>query len=229
MPPLFTSFEEAWAWFTGGGDIGSMGRWRERFARGRGQLLSLQAPLEQRAAADAILDVQDELADVADLVMFTPEMLHVSVRGVGFQVIEKAHPGDVLRQDVERVAQRAAKIIERAAPIEATVGPINVFPDALVMEVHEGGRLGELRAALAEATADAFGIGDAQYLPHSTIAMFRSPEAAPALRARLPALRGRPPARISIRSLEMARWWFTGIEAEDLPERDVVRTYRLRG
>ncbi len=227
--PLFTSFGEAWAWFTGGGDIGSVDRWRDRFTGGRAQLLSFQVPLTDGAVVGAAMQMQDELADLDALVPFAADMLHITIRGVGFQVIEKAHPGDVLRQEVERAGQAAAKIIAGFAPIEVEIGPVNVFPDALVMEVHDGGRLGEVRRALGDLVDDAFGVTDAQYLPHSTVAMFRSGDAAPALRERLPALRERAPIRAMIDRIDLARWWFTGIEAADLPEQEQVRSYRLRG
>src|SRR5262245_25316173 len=96
--PLFTSFDDAWAWFVAGGEIGSVDRWRDRFTGGRAQLLSFQAPIVDEAVVDAMLHVHGALADLDALVPFLPEMLHISIRGVGFQVIEKTRRGDVLRQ-----------------------------------------------------------------------------------------------------------------------------------
>ena len=227
--PLFTSFDEAWGWFTGGGEIGSIDRWRDRFTGGRAQLLSFQAPVDDDAVIDAVLRVQDDVADLGAIVPFSPEMLHVSIRGVGFQVIEKTRRGDVLRQEVERAGQAAAKIIAALAPVEVEIGPVNVFPDALVMEVHDGGRLGELRRALGDVVDDAFGVSDAQFLPHTTIGMFRAGADGDALRQRLPSVRERPGVRATMGRIDMARWWFTGIEPEDVPELESVRVYRLRG
>ncbi|HEY8171517.1 MAG TPA: 2'-5' RNA ligase family protein [Dehalococcoidia bacterium] len=228
MAPLFSSFDEAWQWFASGGELVSVDEQREHLTRGRAQFLLFQAPIIDDAAIDEIVDVQDALADIEGLAPMLPEHLHCSIRGVGFQVIETRHDDEILRQDVGRIAERAARIISATAPVEARIGPVNVFPDALIMEVHDGGRLDELRKQLAEAhSRDAFEIWD-RYLPHVTIAWFEHPDAAAALRERLPALRERPPVAASIKRVEMTRWWFTGAESMEI-EPDVVRSYVLRG
>lgn len=231
MPPLFTAFEDAWRWFSDGGELTPMGRWRERFTGGRAQLLSFQIPLADATAADAIGDLQDELAASAageHLIFFEREMLHISVRAAGFQVIAKKHPGDILPKDAARVANDARTALQTVRPIDATIGPVNVFPDALVLEVHDGGALGAVRDALAPVVDDAFGLSAAQYLPHVTIAMFRNPEASAPLRAALPALRETPAQPLHIGGIELARWWFTGIDDDDLPERQTARSYSFR-
>ena len=227
-PPFFSSFDEAWAAFAAGGVLTPMTAWRLRLTAGRAQFLSLQAPLYETPVADLFDDLRTELAGIGGLAPFTRDMLHISLRGVGFQVIARKRPDDVTREDVGRVSKRVASLLRGSRPIAIEAGPINVFHDALILEVHDGGALLDLRRRLAEAVDDSFGIGDAQYLPHVTVAMFADPlAAAPMLLDRLPPLRNRPRAAISIRRIELARWWFTG-EDTDLPERDPVRTYTLR-
>jgi 2'-5' RNA ligase len=229
MPPIFSSFDDAWRWFRDGGQLESMADWRERLTAGRAQLLSFQASVAELPVARAIEALQDELSDVGGLVFFSREMLHISLRGVGFQVIAKTRADDVLRQDVSRIANAAADVAKRTRSIAATVGPVNVFPGALVLEVHDGGAFGELRRALGPIVDDAFGLDESQYLPHITIAMFESPSAADVLRQRLLAQRARPPMPLTVKRIELARWWFTGDDPLAHPERDVVRSYALRG
>lgn len=225
--PLFSSFDEAWRAFETGYALTPMTEWRERLTAGRAQFLSFQAPLVELPVADAIEEWMDDLADIDGLRLFERDMLHISLRGVGFQVIAKKRPDDVTREDIGRASLRAAAQLRGAKPIKIEVGPLNVFPDALILEVHDGGALGALRARLEVAADDAFGIADAQYLPHVTIAMFDDPACAAALRKRLPLLRVRPPVPATIKRIELARWWFTGAETE-FPERDTVRAYPLR-
>ena len=228
MPPFFTTFDEAWRWFTSGGALTSMEMWRERLTAGRAQLLSFQVPIAQTPIADAVEDLQDELSEIPGLAMFDRDMLHISLRGVGFQVITKKRPDDVTREDVGRITKRALTQLRSAKAIVAEVGPVNVFNDALILEVHDAGALADIRRSLAETPDDTFGIADDQYLPHITIAMFEDPTAAaPALRAHLPALRERPSVAAKITRVELARWWFIGHEAV-FPERDPVRTYKLK-
>lgn len=230
MPPVFTSFADAWRWFSDGGELEPLAERRERFTAGRAQFLSFEVAVSETTIGDAAVALQDELADIDALDLVPRELLHISVRGVGFQVIARARRDDVLREEVPAIASRAAAIISRHAPTAMSAGPINVFPDAVILEVHEGGGLGELRARLsADEREDAFGHAAEQYLPHVTIAAFRDTSAARALRERLPALREVAPVEATIRRIELARWWFTGVDMSEDPERDVVRSYLLAG
>jgi 2'-5' RNA ligase len=225
---LFTSFDEAWRSFDAGGQLTPMTEWRQRLTAGRAQFLSFQVPLAETAIADSVEELQAALGDIDGLAMFEREMLHISLSGVGFQVIAKKRPDDVTREEVGRITKRAMSLLRGARPVAIEVGPLNVFHDALILEVHDDGELGGLRRRLAGAAGDSFGIGDTQYLPHVTIAMFSDPAAAaPALRARLPSLRQRPQAAATVKRIELARWWFTGAET-DFPERDPIRAYTLR-
>ena len=172
----------------------------------------------------------DALADIDDLLPLPDDLLHCSLRAAGFQVIAKQRPDDVLRQDVATIAERAAAVMKRCAPIDVRVGPVNVFPDALILEVHDGGALAEIRRALAAATThDAFVDADAHYLPHISLAFFEHASCAEALRERLPALRALPPATCTIARIDFVRWWLLDAgDAGEPPERDVIRSYPLR-
>ncbi len=228
--PTFTSFDEAWRWFTGGGDLVPIEEQRERFVAGRAQFIAFQVPLTDLHVADEIEALQDVLADVDGLDLMPRDALHISIRGVGFQVIAKTRPDDVTREEVPRAGERAAAPIVATAPIDVTLGPVNVFPDALILEVHDGGRLGELRARLdAIERGDTFALQHTTYLPHVTIGWFRDVACAGELRRRLPAMRERVLAPVQIRRVELARWWFTGDDAGATPDRETLRSYLLRG
>ncbi len=228
--PLFTSFGDAWRWFADGGALVPIDEQRARFTAGRAQLLSFQAPMTGPGVLALAGEVLDALDGVDGLLPLADDLLHCSIRGVGFQVIVKRRPDDVPRQEVPRIAERAAAVVRRARPVDVEVGPVNVFPDALILEVHHGGALAELRRALAEPAAqDAFGINGAQYLAHVSLASFADTSCAEALRARLPALRALPAVRTTIARVDFVRWWLAGVDASDPPERDVVRSYMLRG
>ena len=227
-PAFVSSFEEAWERFVGGGPLASMSAWREQLTLGRAQFLSFQVPLEATTASDELAAIQSDLADIKGIAWFEPEMLHVSLRGIGFQVISKRRHDDVTREDVGRVSKQAAGLLRGARRSTMEIGPINAFHDALILEVRDDGSLADLRRRLGDAIPDAFGIPDDRFLPHITIAMFVDPEVAGSgLRIRLPSLRQRPRVTAGLSRVELARWWFTGQE-DDYPERDPVRTYKLR-
>ena len=229
-PPVFTSFDDAWRWFSEGGQLVTIEEQRARFTEGRAQFLSFQARVTDDAAVDLALDVQDVLGQIDGAEPFPDDLLHISVLGVGFQVIEARRPNDVLRQDVASIAERAAKALRGTKPVEVTLGPVNVFPDALILEVHDNGGLKEIRRALEAATRpDAFGFEETSFLPHTTIAIFTDASAADGLREALPPLRDRPAISMRIDRIELTRWWMTGIDLTEPPEADVLRSYGLRG
>ncbi len=229
MPPIFTSFDDAWQWFTAGGELVPLEEQRERFTEGRAQFLAFQARLTDSAAVDLVLDIQDALEGIDGVTPMPEELLHISVLGVGFQVIEAHRPNDVLRQDVGSIAERGARALRGMKPVDVQVGPVNVFPDALILEVHDDeGKLKGIRHALEAATRpDAFGFEESTFLAHTTIATFA--DASPdALRDALPPLRDRPSVPMRISRIELVRWWFTGVDSSEPPEADVVRTYALK-
>lgn len=228
-PPIFTSFDDAWRWFAAGGELETIAERRERFTTGRAQFLAFQVALGDLPIAGEIETVQDELAGIDGLALMPRDALHISIRGVGFQVIARTRPDDVMREDVPRIAERAARALAGVSAIEAQIGPVNVFPDAVILEAHDGGRLRDLRASLdVIAPDDAFGFDHAQYLPHVTIAAFLDASVADVLRARIVALRDRPPRRATLTRVELARCWFVDDDIAATPERDIVRSYRLR-
>ncbi|MEX2245750.1 MAG: 2'-5' RNA ligase family protein [Dehalococcoidia bacterium] len=224
----FSSFDEAWAWFVAGGELRTFASTVEDATQGRSQFLGFLAVVPEAASDEAEL-VQDALADIPGLRSLPREFLHITLLGAGYQVIEKRRPDDILRQEVPSIGERAGPVLRGAAPVALTVGPVNVFPDAVVLEVHDGGRLAEIRGGLAAELGGGERLaGGPPFLPHITIAVFDDPAVAGALRELLPALRADPPVEALVRRIELIRAWYTGLEAE-IPELETVRSYVLRG
>ena len=234
-PPIFTTFDEAWTHFTSGGarngGLIDIEMQREHFVRGRAQFLALHVPVAGMPVADEIAAFQDQLAGIESLSLMPRDFLHISVRGIGFQVIAKSQPNDVLRQDVGGIAERAAKALKDVPALDVTIGPVNVFPDALILQVQPVEPMRDILRRLNAALEgpDAFPYGADSYLPHVTIATFLdAPAAASALREALPPLREAPPLPATITRIDFARWWFTGHNPAAWPELDLIRTYRLK-
>jgi len=232
MPPRFTSFDDAWRWFEGGGALVPLAEQRRSFVAGRAQLLAFHARITDPRVLGAAAGALDALDGVSGILPFDIDHLHVSLRAAGFQVIAPRRDDEITRQDAARIADRASMIARRTPPAAVEIGPPNIFPDALVLEVRDPPQaLAALRRELAAAASrDAFGVGDGHYLPHVSIAFFESPDAAAPLRERLPAVRAAfAPVALTLRRIELVRWWFTGDDDAAEPELDVVREYALRG
>ncbi len=229
-PEFFSSFDDAWRAFASGAPLVPIEEQRARMTAGRAQLLAFQAPITGPAVLAFAQSTLDALADIDGLLPLPDDLLHCSLRAAGFQVIAKQRPDDVLRQDVAKIAERAAAVVKRCPPAVVRVGPVNIFPDALILEVHDGGALAEIRRALGAATThDAFVDAGAHYLPHVTLAFFEHASCVEALRERLPALRALPPVAATLARIDFVRWWLLDpAAAGEPPERDVIRTYALR-
>ena len=229
--PLFGSFDEAWRWFTDGGALEPVEEQRAHLGGGRAQLLAFQAPMDAAPVQELAADVLDALAGIDGVLPLPDDLLHCTIRSAGFQVIHKRRPDDLLREDIGRIVAAAHRALEPFGPVTVEAGPVNIFPDALVLEVRDGGALGAVRRALTPLVApDAFGLDETQYLPHVSIAFFAHAGCADELRARLPALRDLAPATVTVTRIDFVRWWLLGEEAAlDAPERDLIRSYVLRG
>jgi 2'-5' RNA ligase len=227
VPERFRSFDEAWRWFDGGGALVSAADSVEELTRGRAQLLAFIVPVDDAAVVGAAHALQDALADLDAVAPQPDELLHVTLRLVGFQVIAKRNPDELLPGEVDAIAADAARAFRDVRPAEVSVGAPNVFPDSLILEVGDAGALAAMRARVEEAVLRP--PDEAPYLPHITVGAFRDPAVAAALHPRLAALRRpAPPLPMRVRRIELVRAWFTGLEAEP-PELDVVRSYALRG
>ena len=225
---LFTSYDEAWGWFTAGGAIETSEERRERFTRGRAQFVTFQAPIENRDVLTFIDRVHAALDGMPSLTPQERDLLHISVRGVGFQVLKRQHGDEVQREEIGRIGERAARILKGVRSFEASFGPVNVFPDALILEVHDEGRFAAIRATLREAVAADSLIDDAHYLPHCTIASFAANALNEDVRARITELRDWPRVTAEVRRIDLARWWFTGFDERASVELETVRSYVLR-
>jgi 2'-5' RNA ligase len=227
----FRSFDEAWQAFVEGGELVTVEERRADFWQGRAQFLGFAAPLTSGDAVDLALDVQDALDGIEGLVLLPDDYFHITIRPIGFQVIERRNPDEVLRQEVPGISRRATPVMAGIGSLEVTVGPVNVFPDAVILEVHDDSALADVRERLdSVGVADAYDgqLDDPPYLPHVTIAQFHSRDAAGPLRERLPEMRKLPPVRSRIREVGLVRSWMTGVDADEPPELESLRTYRLR-
>jgi hypothetical protein len=226
--PLFASFDDAWRWFETEGDIVvTDDAWASAWAQGRAQYLAFLARVEDRAFLDAADRARERLTRVAGVVPFTNEYLHATLAGVGFQVLRPSRPDELTREQALDLAERAAPLFQRTAPVTFAVGPVNVLGEAIVFELHDDGSWDALCRAVNQLTGSRPG---APILPHVSIARCPEPPDRDALLAALRELRAGPPGvRFTVRRVELARAWLVGDFPRDEPEIETLRRYGLRG
>lgn len=128
MPPLFSTYEEAWAYFA---EADEMESFSDQYAEAEAHLITWYIPVEAEQVPDVVA-LQHELTDLADMVPIPPERLHVSVAPA--TVTE--HPEPQLEAELLGQAQEAWA---GEKPFEIELRGVNVFPTAVVVEVHGDG------------------------------------------------------------------------------------------
>ena len=171
-----------------------------------------------------------QLADIESISLIPPELLHISVRGIGFQVIAKSQPNDVLRQEVGAIAEHAATRTEGRRADRRHDRPRERLP----RRPHPAGpaRRPDARAPAPPRRSarrpDAFPYIDRQLPParhHRHLPRRHSRRSRPARAPARPPQHSEPlPARID--RIDFVRWWFTGHDLTAWPELDTIRTYK---
>lgn len=226
--PEFASFDEAWRWFEREGEIVvADDTWADSWAHGRAQYLAFIARVEEPAIIDAVERTRQRLAPVAGVVPFTDDYLHVTLAGVGFQVLRPSRPDELTREQAMALGERVAPLFQRSAPVTFSLGAPNVLGEAIVLELHDEGRWEALRRSASELAGRPFA-GHA--LPHLSLARCVERPDRALLLATLRALRSEP-LRIAftVRRIELARAWLIGDFPREEPELKALRRYGLRG
>lgn len=229
MSELAASFEDAWTRFQALDELQLVGDAAEReFTKGRAQALGFQVRIEDAGARRRIERASERLAGIPGVELLPDWFWHITVKMAGFQVIKRSHDDDILRQDVARLARDAKDIITGFPAFEARLGRPNAFASVVFVEVHDGGRLGELNRALLEGVANIARYpydGDG-YLPHVSIARFRSNDGLADLKSRLADLRSdEAGTAMPVARVEFIKAWLS----EDPPEFDTQASYQLSG
>ena len=222
------SFDGAWARFQALDSLqlvgdSSGGEW----TRGRAQALGFQVRLEGAAARNHIAQVVGRLAGIAGVEPFPDWFWHVTVKGVGFQVIKRTHEDDVLRQDVSRIAEEAREVLSAEKAFQAQLGPASGFASVVFLEVWDEGRMRQLNERLMEDMPNLFRypIDGAGFLPHISIARFTSSEGLSELKEALARVRAEGPGpSFTVRRVEFVKAWLT----EEVTPFDVLATFALK-
>ena len=216
-----SSFEETWQRFLTAESILVGEGVEDQWVQGRAQFLTFMVRVLDPRLREAIADFVERLRGLPCLDLYPEEYWHITVKMVGFQVVRRTRPDDVQRQDVGPILYAAERALAGQPAFEAEIGPVNAFPDAVFLEVHDGGRLKALHQRLLSGLerCPRFPYDGDSYLPHLTLARYAGYEGLRELKERLAALRSESVGTLPVRRVEFVKAWFTG----DYPEFDVIQ------
>lgn len=227
MPDVFSSFEDAWQRFQAHDSLRLVGDSLEwEWTRGRAQYLALLVRIEDPEARKHLACMAERVGRIPGVDVYPDWYWHITVKGVGFQVIKRAHEDDVLRQDVPRIADEARALLDRRQAFEAQLGLANGVAEVAFVEVWDGGRMREVNTHLAEGLARVprYSVDGACFLPHVSVARFASNDGLDELKVVLSELRSEGPGpTLPIRRIELVKVWLS----EGAPEFETLATYSL--
>lgn len=197
MAPLFSTYEEAWAHFAGADEMESF---PDQYAEAEAHLLTWYIQVSA-TAVPKVVELQETLTRLPDLLPIPPERLHVSVAPA--MVTDRPDPR--LEADLLGQAQRAWK---DQRPFALELSGVNVFPTAVVVEVHGDGP-GRLLDRLLE-TGYWQGLpwrapNRAIFLPHLTVAIAARRRSADEVRRIVEPHRGDRFGTVPVATLELCR------------------------
>ncbi len=196
------------------------------FTRGRALYLAFLIRLEDAAARKYVASMIERVRDISSVESYPEDYWHMSVKGVGFQVIRRSLPDDVLREDVPRIASSAKSLLDGQRAFEAQFGVVAGFPEVVFVEVHDDGRIRGLNKLLTEGLPEVprYPVDAGVFLPHVSIARFTSNDGLAQLKERISTLRTETPGPTTVvRRIELVRVWL----AEGTREFETLATYSL--
>jgi 2'-5' RNA ligase len=220
------SFEDAWRRFRETASVRVGSGIEDEWVQGRAQLLAFMVRILDHRIRSAIAGLVEKLRGLPCLDLYPEDCWHITVKMVGFHVVKKTRPDEVLRRDIGPILYAAERALAGQPPFDVEMGPVNAFQDAIFLEVHDDGRLKALHQRLLAALSryPRFAQDGDSYLPHLTLARYVSQEGLAALKERLAPLRSDKLGPLPVRRVELVKAWLSG----DYPEFDVIQPIALR-
>jgi len=145
------------------------------WARGRNQLLTFHIRIRDRKLTRKIADIQDRLSNIPCVDRLAEDYLHITVKSCGFLVESETYEDDIPTKNLKRIISRAEQILKAFHRFNVRLPKLNIFPDVVVVEVHDEGKIGDLNKelqAIPETKKMKFDYPD--FLPHISIAQFKN-------------------------------------------------------
>lgn len=159
------------------------------WSKGRSQFLVFLIKIKDENLIKKISEVQEELSTLPCVRLLRKEH-HITVKGCGFLTESLKQEDEVLKENLPRIIDQAREILRKFNKFDVLLARVNIFPDVVFVEVHDGGKIGELNKMLQlipEIREMKFDYPN--FLPHVSIALFKSNEQFTKLVSRLKKLR----------------------------------------
>jgi 2'-5' RNA ligase len=191
-----SDFSQAWARFQALDTIRLLTDTLEsEWTRGRADYLAFLVPVLDPRARTHIARAVDAIRDIPGVEPYPESYWHITIKGAGFRVEQPAADEEVGAEDVPRLISEARDLLAGEQAFEVQIGLAGGFPEVVIFEVLDNGRVRDLNAKLLQSLPGLtrYPIDGAAFLPHVSIARFTSTEGLGQLKDALAHLRRQPP------------------------------------
>jgi 2'-5' RNA ligase len=161
------------------------------WTRGRSEYAAFLVRMTDLGVCARIEQTIDAIGSIPGVVPYPAPYWHATVKGVGFVVEEPSGEDELSPARLLAMVEEARPVIEATPPFELWLGLPNAFAEVVIMEVLDLGAIRALNMRLLEAVPGLLRgpFDGAVFLPHVSIARFRSQEGLGELKEKLSRLR----------------------------------------
>jgi RNA 2',3'-cyclic 3'-phosphodiesterase len=137
---------------------------------------SFVIPVEASRFRERLEPLRDTLCPFPFVSLHPDHFLHITLVFLGFLAERPESEEEISREKLDEISGSARRVLSDYPAFSVRLANLNAFPGAAFVEVHDGGQLDELRAALCESC----GLKKPSGPPHLTLAYFQAPDGASA-------------------------------------------------
>ena len=132
--------------------------------------------VEAQSIREGLEPMREALKPFPFVSLHPDRFMHITLLLPGFLVPEPEAANELSRGRLAELASEAGEAIAGFSPFTAELANLNSFPGAVFVEVHDRGKIGELREAIRLRC----GLAEPPGPPHLTVAYIRAPDDTPA-------------------------------------------------
>jgi 2'-5' RNA ligase len=179
------------------------------WTRGRSEYAAFLVRMTDPGVRASIERTIEAIGSIPGVDPYPEPYWHATVKGVGFVVDEPSREDELSATRLAAILEEARPLIETMPSFELRLGLPSAFAEVVIMEVLDGGAIRSLNMRLLEALPGLLRgpFDGAMFLPHVSIARFRSQEGLGQLKETLSRLRTSPPpeASFEVREVQLIR------------------------
>ena len=173
------------------------------WTKGRNQYLTFHVRIRDVGLIEKIVEIQSRLSTISCVARFPKDYFHISVMGLGFLAKSEEYEDDILIENLQRIINQA-KVLQQFSKFDVFLSKLNIFPDVVFVEVHDGNKIEEIHRrlqAIPEIRKRKFDYPS--FLPHISIMHFQKREDFTRLISYLEKLRDTEFGKMTVNSIEL--------------------------